>query len=104
MLSSKKIHGSTYVRALLGKTVGQDGIINQIFRERVHSPESSPAKIWHVILHLVTPQLVVMTAWILFGIAECMTSRSSEFKSAPNLIVISEKICVLYLTSDLHDA
>ena len=41
---------------------------------------SFPAKIWHVILHLVTPPLVVMTAWILFGIAECMTSRSSEFK------------------------
>ena len=41
---------------------------------------SFPAKIWHVILHLVTPQLVVMTAWILFGIAECMTSRSSELK------------------------
>ena len=41
---------------------------------------SYPAKIWHVILHLVTPPLVVMTAWIIFGIAECMASRSSEFK------------------------
>ena len=41
---------------------------------------SFPAKIWHVILHLVTPPLVVMPAWILFGIAECMTSWSSEFK------------------------
>ena len=39
-----------------------------------------PAKIWHVIFHLVTPQLVIMTAWIRFGIAECLTSRSSEFK------------------------
>ena len=37
------------------------------------------ANIRHVILHLVTPPLVVMTAWILFGIAECMTSRASEF-------------------------
>ena len=41
---------------------------------------SFPAKIWHVILHLVTPPLDVMTAWIFFGIAECMTSRSSEFE------------------------
>ena len=41
---------------------------------------SFPAKIWHIILHLLTPALVVMTAWILFGIAECMTYRSSEFK------------------------
>ena len=41
---------------------------------------SFPAKIWHVILHLVTLPLVVMTAWILFDIAECMTFRSSEFK------------------------
>ena len=41
---------------------------------------SYPAKIWQDILHLVTPPLVVMTAWIIFGIAECMTSRSSEFK------------------------
>ena len=41
---------------------------------------SFPAKIWHVILHLVTPPLVVITAWILFGRAECMTSRSSDFK------------------------
>ena len=39
-----------------------------------------PAKIRHVILHLVTPALVVMTAWFLVGIAECMTSRYSEFK------------------------
>ena len=38
------------------------------------------AKIWHVILHLVTPPLVLLTAWIPYGIAECMTSRSSEFK------------------------
>ena len=39
-----------------------------------------PAKIWHVILHLVTPPLVVMTAWIVFGITECMASSSCEFK------------------------
>ena len=41
---------------------------------------SFPEKILHVILHLVTQPLVVITTWILFGIAECMTSRSSEFK------------------------
>ena len=41
---------------------------------------SFPAKFWHVTLHLVTQPLVVMTAWILFGIGECMTCRSSEFK------------------------
>ena len=40
---------------------------------------SFPAEIWNSILHLVTPPLVVMTAWILFGIAKCMSSRSSEF-------------------------
>ena len=40
---------------------------------------SFPAKIWHV-LHLVTTPLVEMTAGILFGITECMTSRSSELK------------------------
>ena len=40
---------------------------------------SFPAQIWHAILHLVIPPLVEMTAWIRFGIAECMTSRSSEF-------------------------
>ena len=28
---------------------------------------SFPAKIWHVILHLVTPPLVVITAWILLA-------------------------------------
>ena len=38
------------------------------------------AKTWHVILHLVTSPLVEMTAGILFGITECMTSRSSELK------------------------
>ena len=41
---------------------------------------SFPAIIWHVIVHLVTPPFVVMTDWILFGIAKCMPSRSSEFK------------------------
>ena len=41
---------------------------------------SFPVKIWHVILHLLTPPLIIMTAWILFGIAESMTSRSSELK------------------------
>ena len=39
-----------------------------------------PMKTWHVILHLVTPPLVVMTAWILFGITECMIPMSSKFK------------------------
>ena len=41
---------------------------------------SFQAKILHVILHLETPLLVIMTVWIVFGIAECMTSRSTEFK------------------------
>ena len=36
-------------------------------------------KIWHVISHLVTPPLVLMTAWILFGIVEYRTIRSSIF-------------------------
>ena len=40
---------------------------------------SFPAITLHVISHLVTPPLDVLTAWILFGIDECMTSRSSEF-------------------------
>ena len=39
-------------------------------------------------------------AWILFGIAECMTSTSSD---APNLIVISKNVCLLYLTSNQRD-
>ena len=41
---------------------------------------SFPVKILHVILHLVTPPLVVMAAWIIFVIDECMTSKSFEFK------------------------
>ena len=55
-------------------------------------------KIWHVILYLVTPPLAVMTAWILFGIAECVTARSPEFKV--HRICVSKNVCLLYLTSD----
>ena len=36
-------------------------------------------KIWHVISHVVTPPLVLMTAWSLFGIVEYRTFRSSVF-------------------------
>ena len=37
-------------------------------------------KIWHVISHLVTTPLVLMTACILFGIVEYRAFRSSVFK------------------------
>ena len=37
-------------------------------------------KIWHVILHLVTPPLAVMTVWILFDIVEYRIFGSSVCK------------------------
>ena len=41
---------------------------------------SLPVNIWHVILHLVTPPLAVMTVWILFDIVEYRTFMSSVCK------------------------
>ena len=38
---------------------------------------SFPVKIWHEILHLVTPPLAVMAVWILFDIVKYRTFRSS---------------------------
>ena len=37
-------------------------------------------KIWHVMLHLVTTPLAVMTVWILFDKVEYRTFRSSVCK------------------------